>query len=271
MVFDVEVYPEMPRKKSKAVLEVNGPLSQDAYVMLGGNILEDLRRIMSEALDRAFDEPTENMRRANQRLVGLEQEAQQPCLAMEADVKPDTKNRKRTEGATAAEQAKHRDSCFSKRVQAGPTSSTSFGMKAEPPAPPRKDDVLVDKGAAAPKPCLSSVKMRTLTVTGDLLPAGKASTATRMIFYQLLLWFCPTEEINPRTTIQYAMDYSSFWKMNVLETKSRQNMVFDSGGYTGRLRACPFLGTWRALLSGKVLLGHRMVPEAGAFFGRWVA
>ena len=29
--------------------------------------------------------------------------------------------------------------------------------------------------------------------------------------------------------------------------------MFDPGGSTGRLRACPFLGTWHALLCGELL------------------
>ena len=115
-------------------------------------------------------------------------------------MKSDTKTRKRIEDA-AADQAKDGDICSAKRVQAGPTSSTSFDMKTESPVLPRRDNVLVDKGAAAPKPCLSPVQMRTLTSAGDLLPAGKASTATKIIFYQSPLWFFPIEEVHPRTTI----------------------------------------------------------------------
>ena len=65
MVLGAEVYPKMPRKKSKAVLEGNGYVPQDTYAKLDGITLEELRRIMSEALDKAFDEPTENMRREN--------------------------------------------------------------------------------------------------------------------------------------------------------------------------------------------------------------
>ena len=60
------------------------------------------------------------------------------------------------------------------------------------------DDVLVAKAAAAPKPRLSPVEMRTLTVAGGLIPANKASIATRIIYYQPRLWFCPTKEINYR-------------------------------------------------------------------------
>ena len=78
-------------------------------------------------MSKALEELTENMRRANQRLASLEQDAQQPRLAMEADVTEDKKTRERTEGAAAVVQAKHGGSCSAKRVQTGPTSSTSFG------------------------------------------------------------------------------------------------------------------------------------------------
>ena len=196
----------MPRNWSMAVPEGNGPIPQYAYVKLGGITMEESRRIMSGALDKAFDEPTENMRNTNQRLVGLEQEHRQPRLATEADVLADNKARKRMED-TAAVQAKHGDSCSAERVRAGPTS---FDMKVEPPALPRRDDVLIDEGDAAPKPCLLPVDMRTPTAAGDLLSAGKASAATRIIFYQLPLRFCLTDETNSRTTTQYAIDYSNF-------------------------------------------------------------
>ena len=53
------------------------------------------------------------------------------------------------------------------------TSSTSFGIKAELPTVPRWDDVLGDKGAAASKPCLSPVEMRTPTAAGGLLPSDE--------------------------------------------------------------------------------------------------
>ena len=39
----------------------------------------------------------------------------------------------------------------------------------------------------------------------------------------------------------------------VIETKSGENRMFDPGGSQGRLRACPILGTWRALLWGEVM------------------
>ena len=117
-----------------------------------------------------------------------------------------------------------------------------------------RDDALIDKGAAAPKPCLSFVEMRTLTAAGGLLLASTASTATRIIFYPLPRRFCPTEETNSETkSIQYAT-HSDFWKMKALESKSRQPLVIDPGSSTGRLRACPFLGTWYALLCGEVFV-----------------
>ena len=185
-----------------------------------------------------------------QRLADLEQDARQPRLAMETDMPLDTKTRERTEGAATAVQAKHGDSCSAKSVQAGPTCLTSFGVKAEPPALPYRDDVLVENGAAVPKSCLPPLEVRTPTAADGLLPTDKTSTATRTTFHPLPLWFCLAEEINSRTSTQYASYYSScfWWIINqqapfcprVIETKSGQNLVFDPGGSTGRLRACPF-------------------------------
>ena len=50
---------------------------------------------MSEALDKAFNEPTEKMRETRQRSAGPEQDAWQPRLATEADVPTGTKTRNR--------------------------------------------------------------------------------------------------------------------------------------------------------------------------------
>ena len=83
--------------------------------------------------------------------------------------------------------------------------------------PCSRDDALVDKDAAAPKPCLSPTEVRTLTLANDLPPASTASKATRIIFYQPPLWFYLTEKIY-RTSVQYAAYCSSLWKMKVLET-----------------------------------------------------
>ena len=79
-----------------------------------------------DTLDTKLDELTENLNRANNRLASLEQDTRQPrLLAMEADVPADKKTRECTEGAAFAVQAKHGDSCSAKRIQAGPTCSTS--------------------------------------------------------------------------------------------------------------------------------------------------
>ena len=64
-----------------------------------------------------------------------------------------------------------------------------------------------------------------------------------------------------RTSTPSTSHDGSFWRNNllavpscrrVIETKSGQNLMFDPGGSKGRLRACPFLGMWRALLCGKI-------------------
>ena len=73
MILDVEVYPEMPRKKRKAVLKGSVPVPQDTSGLLGGITIEEIRRIMSEALDKSFDKycglKTENQRRRTQLTV----------------------------------------------------------------------------------------------------------------------------------------------------------------------------------------------------------
>ena len=161
------------------------------------------------------------MRVTKQRLAGLNHKARQQRFAMEADIKPDTKTRKRTEDA-AADRVKHGEKSSSGRVDHNPTCLTSFSDDStEPPALPCRNDALVDKVTEAPKPCLSPVEMRAPTVTGGLLPSGPASTEMKTIFPPPRLWnFCPTEEINFRTatSIQTYATYNSFWQLKVLET-----------------------------------------------------
>ena len=196
---------KIPRKKSKVVPKGNGLIPQDAYVMLGGITVTELRQIMSRTWDYVCDkcglnmpEKSRDIRATQHRSASLEHDARQPRLVIEADVPADKKTPERTEGAAAAVQAKHGNSRSAKRVQTGPTSSTSFGGDfTEPSALPcSRDDALVDNGAAAPKSCLSSLEMRSPTNAGGLLPTGKASTTTRITFYQLRLRFCPIEEPN---------------------------------------------------------------------------
>ena len=141
-------------------------------------------------------ENPKEMRAKEQRSASLEQDAQQPRLAMEADVTADMKTRDRTEGAAAAVQAKHGNSCSAKRVQADPISSTSFGVKAEPTALLCRDNVLVESGAATPKSCLSSLEMCTSTAAGcpykcvgyGDLPAFTVSTFLDQSCRDIYLW-----------------------------------------------------------------------------------
>ena len=104
--------------------------------------------------------------------------------------------------------------------------------------------------------------MRTTTAAGGSLPTGKTSTATKTTSNQPPLLLYSTEETNLWTSIPSAWYDSSFHRSKllappfcrrVIETKSGQNRTFDPGGSQGRLRACPFLGTWRALLYGEVM------------------
>ena len=77
-----------------------------------------------------------------------------------------------------------------------PMCLTSFGDDStKPPAFPCTVDVMVDKGAAAPKLCFLPVEMRTPAATGGLLPAGTASIARMAIFPRLFFSWSLGEEI----------------------------------------------------------------------------
>ena len=127
-------------------------------------------------LDKFMDGVT---RFFHQHAASLVQDARQPRLAIEADGPANTKTRERKEGALTAVQAMHGDSCTAQRVRDGPmTNSTSYGMIAEPPALPCRDDVVVESGDAAPQSCLPSLEMRSPTVAGGLVLTGETSKAT---------------------------------------------------------------------------------------------
>ena len=215
-----------------------------------------------DVLSREMDEISEEIRGTSQRLASLEHDARQPRLAMEVDGQADTETRERTAGAATAVQAIHGDSCSANRVDSGPkTTSTSFGVKTDPPALPCRDDVLVDKGSAVPKSCISPLETCTTLAAGGLPPTGETSTATKNTFDYLTLLFHQTEETHSEKTSTPSIWYDSSFRRNnllaapscqgVIETKSGQNKMFDPGGSQGRLRACPFWGTWRTLLCGE--------------------
>ena len=180
-----------------------------------------------------------------------------------------TKTRERTAGAATAEQAMRGD-CFSAcRVEPGPTTnSTSFGVKAEPSALPCRDDSVIECGDAASESCFPPMEMRSSTAAGGLVPTGDASKASETTLNEPPLRFCLAEETdlkaeNSWTSVPFASYVSSsvFQERNlsatpycrrVVDTKSGQNRTFDPGGSRGHLRACPFLGSWRALVCGEI-------------------
>ena len=224
---------------------------------------------MTSHFEEKMDELSEEMIMMDQHVTRLEHGARQPRLAMEADRQASTKTRERTEGAATAVQAMRGD-CFSaRRVESGPTTnSTSFGVKAKPPALPCRDDSVVECGAAAFESCLPSMEIRPSTAAGGLVPTGDASEASETTLNKPPLWFCLTEEAdlkskNSWTSVPSASYDSSsvFQERNlsatpycrrVVDTKSGQNRTFDPGSSRGHFRACPFLGSWRALVCGEV-------------------
>ena len=153
----------------------------------------------------------------DEHVTRLEHGARQPRLAMEADGQANTKTRERTEGAATAEQAMRGGGFSVRRVEPGPnTNSTSFGVKAEPPALPCRDDVVIECGDAASESCLPSLEMRSSTAADGLVPTGEASTAKETNFNQPPLRFCSTEgtDLEPNckktSTLYASFDSSSF-------------------------------------------------------------
>ena len=204
----------MVRKATKAVPEGNGPVPQKEELGSGQLTWGDMYRLCEERFDRQLkimdsffdrmddrlnkqlDESYEEMKKMNQHVTRLEHEARQPRLAMEADGPADTtKTHERTEGAATAVQAMRGD-CFSaRRVELGPTTnSTSFGVKAGPPALPCRDNSVVESGATVFESCLPSMEMRPSTAAGGLIPTGEASKASETTSNQPPLRFCSTEE-----------------------------------------------------------------------------
>ena len=260
----------MLRKESEAVPEGNGPVHQEEEFGSGQLAPVDLFQRTNEIWDRRLDKI---MRYLEQHSASLEQDARQPRLAMEADGPANTTTRERTESAAKAGQAMRGDSCTTaQKVQDGPKTSISLSVMAEPPDLPCREDVLIEDGATSPESCLSALEMRSSTAAGGLVPTGEAFTATETNFNQPPFWFHSTEETdseagsketNLRTSTPYASyDSSVFQERNlsaapscrrVVETKSRQNKTFDPGGSRGHLRACPFWGSWRALVCGEII------------------
>ena len=167
-------------------------------------------------------EHPKEIRSTRQHLVGLEQDTRQSRLATEADVPTYTKTHKRAEDA-AADQAKPGDSCSTKKVDPDLICLSSSGDDfTEPPALSScKDDAMVDKGAAASKPRLSLVEMRTPTAAGGLLPTDTASTVMRTIFSRPLLSWTLGEKIKERTSRTNNNQLIPPYRKSVIQMKSR--------------------------------------------------
>ena len=204
-----------------------------------------------------LDDMVKETRITNQRRPGLQHQAQQPRLAVKADVLEDKKTRESREDFV--EDGRLGD-ISSDRVH-DPMRLTSFCDREyiEPPALPCRDDALVNQGHEVAKPYLLPVEMRKSTPAGGLLHAGSASTSKTQgtnVSLQLFPWsFRETsEEKNISTTTRQTFaKYDRSWHPKVIETKSRQNMVFDPGGLSGCLCGCPFWeGDARCILGGLI-------------------
>ena len=125
--------------------------------------------------------------------------------------------------------------------------------------------------------------MGSSTAAGGVAPTGEAFTASETASNEPLLRFYETEEMIPEgdskmedswtLTSSASYDSSSFWRLSaapycrrVVDTKSGQNRTFDQGGSRGH-RACPFSGSWRALVCSEVLRAGAAGDELQRYSG----
>ena len=155
-----------------------------------------------------------------------------------------------------------------------------YWRESRPPALPCRDDSVVECGSATSELRFPSMEMRSSTAAGGLVPTGDASKASETTLNEPPLRFCLTEETdlkakNSWTSVPSASyNSSSFRRLSatpycrrVVSTKSGQNRTFDPGGSRGHFRACPFLGSWRALVCGEVRRAEAAEAELQRFFG----
>ena len=96
------------------------------------------------------------------------------------------------------------------------------------------------------------------TAAGGLLPTGEPSIATRTTVNQPPLRLYSIEEAkSTKTPTPYVSYDSIFFQMNNVPAAPFCRRVIEKIGclmlvVQGRLYACPFLGSWRALLCGEV-------------------
>ena len=135
--------------------------------------MEELNKLLVRSGNK-LDDMVKEARNTNQRRAGLQDQAQQPRLAMKADVLEDKKTRESTEDF--AQDGRLGD-ISSDRVH-DPMRLTSFGDQdyTDPPALPCRDDALVNQGHEVAKPCLSPAGIRKSSSAGSLLHAGATST-----------------------------------------------------------------------------------------------
>ena len=203
----------MLQKESEAVPEGSGPVHQEEGFRSGQPApVDDFRRI-EEILDKGINEM---MRLLEQHLAS---QAGRSAATSRHGGRRDRKHQdsRAHGGRRYAVQAMHGDSCTAQKVQDRPKTSTSFGMKAESPALPCRDDRVIEDGATASKSCLPSLEMRSPTAAGGLLLIGEASIASKTTYNKTPLRLYSTEETNPKetnlwTSVSSAWYDSSFWE-----------------------------------------------------------
>ena len=112
MCLDANVNPKLPRARSEAVSEGNSSIPQNKSGC-GELTMVEMYRVLEEEIDKYFDKMTSQDKRFeymkgqnknNQRVAGLQYQAQQLRLAAKADVQQDRKTREHKESITPSDE-----------------------------------------------------------------------------------------------------------------------------------------------------------------------
>ena len=100
-----------------------------------------------------------------------------------------------------------------------------------------------------------------------LLDRGDGSGGEKIMDFNLIRLIRQQQRLPGEESVCYSLLPEGRWH------KTGQNKTFDPGDSRGHLRACPFLGPWRALVCGEVLRAGAAGDELQRFCSdeiRWL-
>ena len=134
-------------------------------------------------------------------------------------------------------------------------------MKYDLPALPRRDDVLVDTGAAAPKACLSPVRGDAYATSRWWLTSHRQNLYSDDDHLSLAASLVRSDQIDENYDFSIHHGQKQFLNVQVIRNKIDENSGFRSNRlYRSSTRLSVFGSVARVALWGGSSSGHRAVP-----------